>query len=75
MRKQGIDRSDALMAFITSHPALAQSDILATAALLGRCPWPSITGSPPVYRDRPFFDARRERPQFNDNIIDPEDQL
>lgn len=28
-------------------------------AALGRSPFPSVNGNPPVYRARPFYDARR----------------
>lgn len=28
-------------------------------ATLGRSPYPSVRGNPPIYRNRPFFDARR----------------
>lgn len=76
MRKVGIERSDALGKFIAENPHLRREEILSHAALLGRSPFPSIDGSPPVYHDRPFFSAsREERAHFNDAIIDREDQL
>lgn len=37
-------------------------------------PFPSVQGNPPVYRERPFYDARFHQP-FNDTIIDREDLI
>lgn len=73
MRLSGRERSDALEAFIEANPGILMTDIIGTAALLGRCPFPAVDGNPPVFRNRPFFDARRYG--FNDALIDREDQL
>lgn len=76
MRKVGIERSDALGKFIAENPHLRREEILSHAALFGRSPFPSIDGSPPVYRDRPFYSASKEdRAQFNDEIIERDDLI
>lgn len=76
MRLNGMARSDALEAFCASHPHIVPSDVYGTAAGLGRCCFPSIDGSPPVFKDRPYYSATaEERAVFNDSILDPEDQL
>ena len=73
MRTHGMGRSEALEAFCLSHRHLEPSAVFGFAALLGRCPWPSIDGNPPVDRNRPYLNLRRF-PEL-DALMDEDDQL
>lgn len=76
MRATGVARSEALEAFCASHPHILPSEVYGTAAGLGRCSFPSIDGSPPVFKDRPYYSATaEERAQFNDAIIERDDLI
>lgn len=52
-----LDNGTALEAWLAANPQASPE--AARSATPGYCaPMPSIDGNPPVYRDRPFFDAR-----------------
>jgi len=57
VRGRCLDNGVALDAWLAEHPdAVPQKARYATPGFCA--PMPSIDGNPPVYRDRPFFDAR-----------------
>jgi hypothetical protein len=57
VRGRCLDNGFALDAWLASHPDADPA--LARQHTPGLCaPMPSIDGSPPVYRERPFYDAR-----------------
>jgi hypothetical protein len=46
-------------ALIAAHPEMDPKLLCGTRLGLFLCPWPSIDGNPPVFRDRPYFAAPR----------------
>jgi hypothetical protein len=50
--------SAALGAWLVEFPDQEREAARFAALCAGRVPWPSISGNPPVYRDRPYYDAR-----------------
>lgn len=53
-----LDVGKAIEQVIAENPNVPVEEIRAAALCIGRVPFPSIDGNPPVYRDRPYFDAR-----------------
>jgi hypothetical protein len=53
-----LDGAAILQQFLDAHPEVDPIEARRTALLVGRTPFPSIDGNPPVFRDRPFYDAR-----------------
>jgi hypothetical protein len=46
-------------ALIAAHPDMDPRVICGTRLIIGHVIWPSIEGNPPVFRDRPYFNAPR----------------
>ena len=62
VRGRCLDNGHVLDAWLAEHPdADPRMARCATPGLAA--PWPSIAGNPPVYRDRPFYDARTWEPE------------
>jgi len=53
-----LDEGAVIDAYIAAHPEIDERDIAFAALCVGRVPFPSVEANPPVYRDRPYFDAR-----------------
>ena len=53
-----LDKALALEQFVRDHPDVDVRLVRAASLAVDRCPWPSVDGNPPVYRDRPYYDAR-----------------
>jgi hypothetical protein len=50
--------SEALGAWLADNPTETPQAARFAALCAGRVPFPSISGSPPVDRDKPYYDAR-----------------
>lgn len=57
-RGQCLPRGAVLTEVAAKHPGERIEDLRAAALALGRCPFPSIEGNPPLDRERPYYDAR-----------------
>ena len=53
-----MDIADVLTAYLAIHPDADPVEARFVALCVGRVPFPSVEGNPPVYRDRPYYDAR-----------------
>lgn len=56
-------QGDVLERWLGDHPEVSREEARACALVAGRCPFPSIAGNPPKYRDRPYYDARYWEPR------------
>lgn len=53
-----LDSGDVLERWLRQNPTASPEEARACVLVAARCPFPSISGNPPVYRDRPYYDAR-----------------
>ena len=53
-----LDNSGIVARYLATNPDVDPREARALAVIYGKQPWPSINGNPPVYRNRPFYDAR-----------------
>lgn len=58
VRGQCLEVAQVLEDFLAENPDVDPREARAIAMMAGRAPFPSISGNPPVYRDRPYYDAR-----------------
>lgn len=58
VRCRCLDRAEVLEKWLAENPEADVREARAVSLMAGRVPFPSINGNPPVYRDRPYFDAR-----------------
>lgn len=60
-----LDSGEALGTFLAQHPTVSREEARFVALCVGRVPFPSIEGNPPVYRDRPYYDTRSKERRAN----------
>jgi hypothetical protein len=53
-----LPRDMALMEVLRDYPDIDVREMRAVSMMVDRAPFPSIEGSPPLDRARPYFDAR-----------------
>jgi hypothetical protein len=53
-----LPKSAVLTTWLAAHPHVDASEAAFVCMVVGRVPFPSVDGNPPVYRDRPYFDSR-----------------
>lgn len=58
-----LDQGAVLERWFAMFPEVDRREARACAMVAGRCPFPSVAGNPPVYRDRPYYDARYWEPR------------
>jgi len=57
VRGRCLDSGPALDAWLAANPSVPPEEARLRSRILA-APFPSIDGTPPVYRERPFYDAR-----------------
>lgn len=58
-RNECLALSDAVTEFLRENPEVDQCEVYGAAMCMGRAPFPSVDGNPPVDRKRPYLDLRR----------------